>query len=188
MVRRCLRRTVQWEMLSHFVLLISVVLLSRAKPALPFSVRSSFATFSTRASWCNSRDDGSTLQAFDNLLVPYFLGGDVRSRNTIIMHSYKDDDVDYKVDSSMSEKRENDLLMEAKEGAPSEFTVMKELLGINVFTYVLAAACIFFLGMNAILGPGWLGQTIGLKGTGTFTEVSDSLPGNIDLSGKENLL
>mmetsp|Transcript_54091 Transcript_54091/g.161932 ORF Transcript_54091/g.161932 Transcript_54091/m.161932 type:complete len:80 (+) Transcript_54091:588-827(+) len=63
-----------------------------------------------------------------------------------------------------------------------------KILGINVFTYILAAACLFFLGMNAILGPGWLGQSIGLKGTGTFTEVSDSLPGVIDLSGNENLL
>lgn len=42
--------------------------------------------------------------------------------------------------------------------------------------------------MNAILGPGWLGQVAGIQGTGSFTEVSDALPGNIDLNNPENLL
>lgn len=73
-------------------------------------------------------------------------------------------------------------------GAPSQMTVMKELLGINVFTYVLAAACIFFLSLNFVLGPGWLGQVAGIPGTGTFTEVSDTLPQSINLSNPENLL
>lgn len=63
-----------------------------------------------------------------------------------------------------------------------------QLLGINIFTYILGAACVFFLSMNAILGPGWLGQVAGIQGTGSFTEVSDALPGNIDLNNPENLL
>ena len=65
---------------------------------------------------------------------------------------------------------------------------MMQLLGINIFTYILGAACIFFLSMNAILGPGWLGQVAGIQGTGSFTDVSDSLPGNVDLNNPENLL
>lgn len=63
-----------------------------------------------------------------------------------------------------------------------------KLLGISIFTYILAAAIVFFLSMNAILGPGWLGQVSGIPGTGTFTEVSDSLPNNMDLNNPENLL
>ena len=63
-----------------------------------------------------------------------------------------------------------------------------KLLGINVFTYVLAGLIAFFLSMNLILGPGWLGQSMGLEGTGTFTQISDSLPATVDLSGTENLL
>jgi hypothetical protein len=42
--------------------------------------------------------------------------------------------------------------------------------------------------MNLLLGPGWLGQLIGLEGTGTFTQVSDSLPDTVDLSLPDNLL
>lgn len=63
-----------------------------------------------------------------------------------------------------------------------------QLLGINVFTYILAAAIAFFLSMNIILGPGWLGSSIGIKGTGTFTETSESLPELVDLSKPEYLL
>mmetsp|Transcript_33406 Transcript_33406/g.73664 ORF Transcript_33406/g.73664 Transcript_33406/m.73664 type:complete len:91 (-) Transcript_33406:134-406(-) len=63
-----------------------------------------------------------------------------------------------------------------------------QLLGINVFTYILGAAIVFFLTMNAVLGPGWLGQVTGVPGTGTFTEVSESLPNNMDLNNPENLL
>jgi len=77
---------------------------------------------------------------------------------------------------------------EVEASAPSELTVMKELLGINVFTYILGAAIVFFLTMNAVLGPGWLGQVTGVPGTGTFTEVSESLPNNMDLNNPENLL
>lgn len=58
----------------------------------------------------------------------------------------------------------------------------QQLLGINIFTYILAAAIAFFLSMNAIFGEGWLGSTIGLQGTGTFTERSEKLPNVVDLS------
>lgn len=79
-------------------------------------------------------------------------------------------------------------LEEAQEGAPDEFVIMKELLGINIFTYILAGLIALFLSLNILLGPGWLGQSMGLEGTGTFTEVSDSLPKTVDLSASENLL
>jgi hypothetical protein len=65
--------------------------------------------------------------------------------------------------------------------------VMK-LLGINLFTYILAAAIAFFLSMNLILGPGWLGNSIGIDRTGTFQEVSDSLPDTLDLSKNDFLI
>lgn len=68
------------------------------------------------------------------------------------------------------------------------FTSITQLLGINVFTYVLAIAIAFFLSMNVLLGPGWLGNTIGLPGTGTFTETSESLPDTFDLSEDAYLL
>eukprot|EP00977_Amphora_coffeiformis_P012820 scaffold3240_cov187-Amphora_coffeaeformis.AAC.15 len=67
-------------------------------------------------------------------------------------------------------------------GKPSEWAVMKELLGINIFTYILAAAITFFLSMNVIFGQGWLGSAIGIQGTGTFTERSETLPNVVDLS------
>lgn len=66
--------------------------------------------------------------------------------------------------------------------------VFQQLLGINGFTYLLAGLIIMFLSLNAFLGPGWLGQLMGVEGTGTFTQVSDSLPGTIDLNSSENLL
>jgi hypothetical protein len=55
-------------------------------------------------------------------------------------------------------------------------------LGINIFTYILAALIAFFLTMNAIFGQGWLGNVVGIPGTGTFTERSDKLPTIVDLS------
>jgi hypothetical protein len=58
-------------------------------------------------------------------------------------------------------------------------------LGINVFTYILAVAIAFFLSMNAFLGPGWLGNSIGIQGTGTFTERSEALPNIVDLSDEK---
>jgi hypothetical protein len=63
-----------------------------------------------------------------------------------------------------------------------------QLLGINIFTYLIATAIVFFLSMNFVLGPGWLGNTIGLQGTGTYSEISDSLPDTIDLSNNDYLL
>lgn len=64
----------------------------------------------------------------------------------------------------------------------SLFFATLQLLGINIFTYILAAAIVVFLSLNYALGPGWLGNAIGVQGTGTFDEVSDSLPSTIDLS------
>ena len=63
-----------------------------------------------------------------------------------------------------------------------------KLLGINIFTYILAAFIVFFLSMNAGFGPGWLGQSLGWEDVGTFTKVSDSLPLNVDVSGPDYLL
>jgi hypothetical protein len=54
-----------------------------------------------------------------------------------------------------------------------------------VLTYVLAAAIAFFFGMNVFLGPGWLGSVIGVAGTGSFNQVSDSLPDVVDLSSPD---
>ena len=39
--------------------------------------------------------------------------------------------------------------------------------------------------MNIWLGPGWLGNVIGIQGTGTFTEISDSIPDTIDLGNPD---
>lgn len=57
-----------------------------------------------------------------------------------------------------------------------------QLLGINIFTYILAAAIAFFFSMNVIFGQGWLGNTMGIQGTGTFTERSENLPNVVDLN------
>eukprot|EP00579_Thalassiosira_antarctica_P006307 CAMPEP_0201878774 /NCGR_PEP_ID=MMETSP0902-20130614/9848_1 /ASSEMBLY_ACC=CAM_ASM_000551 /TAXON_ID=420261 /ORGANISM="Thalassiosira antarctica, Strain CCMP982" /LENGTH=178 /DNA_ID=CAMNT_0048406467 /DNA_START=90 /DNA_END=626 /DNA_ORIENTATION=- len=73
-------------------------------------------------------------------------------------------------------------------GAPTRWMVMKNLLGINIFTYILAAFIIFFLSMNFASGPGWLGQSLGWEDVGTFTRVSDSLPLDVDVSGSQYLL
>ena len=51
----------------------------------------------------------------------------------------------------------------------------------------MASAIAFFLGMNVLLGPGWLGSTIGIPGTGTFNEQSASIPNTVDLSESEYL-
>ncbi len=60
-----------------------------------------------------------------------------------------------------------------------------QLLGINAFTVILAALIVFFLSMNVVLGPGWLGSQLGIPGTGSIQEVSPSLPGSIDLNKPE---
>jgi len=70
-------------------------------------------------------------------------------------------------------------------GEPSQMWVMKELLGINIFTYLLGGLIVLFLSLNFFLGPGWLGQSMGIQGVGTFEEVSKSLPDTVDLSRPE---
>lgn len=83
----------------------------------------------------------------------------------------------------------DELWDEMEEIKPSELSILKELLGINIFTFILAGLIIIMLSLNAILGPGWLGQQIfGLENTGTFTETSNSLPAVMDLDGADNLL
>ncbi|KAL7550239.1 hypothetical protein ACHAWF_013479 [Thalassiosira exigua] len=77
---------------------------------------------------------------------------------------------------------------EIEGGAPNQWMVMKNLLGINIFTYILGVFIIIFLSMNAFYGPGWLGQSLGWEGVGTFTKVSDSLPLNVDVSRPDYLL
>jgi len=102
----------------------------------------------------------------------------------------KDDDMfneeggQFMNESEMSDE----MLLQMRENAPSEWDIMKDLLGINIFTYILAALIIIFLSGNILLGPGWLGQKIGLEGTGTFTQISPSLPDSIDLSQSDFLL
>lgn len=61
-----------------------------------------------------------------------------------------------------------------------------QILGINVFTYILAALIAFFLGANLLLGPGWLGSLVGVQGAGQFTEISDSIPDAINLGDGVN--
>jgi len=79
-------------------------------------------------------------------------------------------------------------MQQIMDGAPPKSVVIQQLMGINVFTYILAALIVFFLGGNQLLGPGWLGQIMGLEGTGTFTEVSPSLPLAVPLNNPENFL
>lgn len=88
------------------------------------------------------------------------------------------------IDSEISDGTWDDI----EGGAPSRWMVMKNLLGINIFTYVLGAFIIFFLSMNAAFGPGWLGQSLGWEDVGTFTKVSDSLPLSVDVSRPDYLL
>ena len=63
-----------------------------------------------------------------------------------------------------------------------------QLLGVNIFTYILAFLILLFGGLNIVLGPGWLGGSLGIEGTGNFEEVSPSLPNAVDLSKDEFLL
>ena len=70
----------------------------------------------------------------------------------------------------------------------SRFSLLLKLLkilGINIFTYILGALIVFFLSMNTVVGPGWLGQMMGMPGVGAFSEVSQSYPDTIDLSSPE---
>jgi hypothetical protein len=42
--------------------------------------------------------------------------------------------------------------------------------------------------MNVVLGPGWLGSSIGIQRTGQFTETSPSLPDTLDLGSSKDYL
>ena len=64
----------------------------------------------------------------------------------------------------------------------------QQLMGFNIFTLVLGVLIIVLLGLNQTLGPGWLGQSLGMKGVGSFTEYPESLPATVDLSGPDFLL
>eukprot|EP00565_Helicotheca_tamesis_P000745 CAMPEP_0185732216 /NCGR_PEP_ID=MMETSP1171-20130828/15381_1 /TAXON_ID=374046 /ORGANISM="Helicotheca tamensis, Strain CCMP826" /LENGTH=195 /DNA_ID=CAMNT_0028401649 /DNA_START=23 /DNA_END=610 /DNA_ORIENTATION=+ len=108
--------------------------------------------------------------------------------NIISTASVDDNEPNIQIIRGTGEEITDELWDDIEGGAPSQWEVLKQLLGINIFTYILAAAIAIMLSLNAILGPGWLGQMMGLEGTGTFTDVSDSLPGNIDLNQPENLL
>ncbi len=103
------------------------------------------------------------------------------------MYNYSKDD-NYIQENDDDDEIPDNIMKQLEEDQPSELTIMKELLGINGITYVLVGLIVFFLTMNSFLGPGWLGQMMGLEGTGTFTETSSSLPGEVDLSQPENLL
>jgi len=75
------------------------------------------------------------------------------------------------------------MMEQARIHAPDTWTIARQLLGINIFTYILGGFILFFLFMNTILGPGWLGQQMGFQGTGSLPDtVSDHLPLSIDLS------
>jgi len=77
---------------------------------------------------------------------------------------------------------------ELETGGPSRWVVLKNLLGVNIFTYILAMLIFFFISMNAAFGPGWLGQSMGWENVGEFTKISDSLPLNVDVSRSDYLL
>jgi len=87
--------------------------------------------------------------------------------------------------SNFGNEIDDDDLEEIEMGQPPEWMVMQQLLGINAFTVILAALIVFFLSMNVVLGPGWLGSQLGIPGTGSIQEVSPSLPGSIDLNKPE---
>jgi hypothetical protein len=94
------------------------------------------------------------------------------------------DNGDDKQDDDISEA----MFEQLEEGNPPLGMILTQLLGINIFTYILAGAIVIMLTLNAVLGPGWLGQGLGIPGTGTYTNVSDSLPSQMNLNSPENLL
>jgi len=98
------------------------------------------------------------------------------------------DEPQFIIRGSPDDELSDQMWEDIQAGAPPKWLILKELLGINAFTYVLAGLIVVFLSLNAFLGPGWLGQSIGLSGTGTFTDVSPSFPDTIDLSGADYLL
>jgi len=121
-----------------------------------------------------------------------FLNGNAQEKNKfdrINFHMAEEDKAENTIETDEdSYEISNEIWEEIEEGSPSKWMIMKELLGINVFTYILAGAIAIVLSLNAILGPGWLGQKMGLPGTGTYTEVSRSIPQNYDLNKPDNLL
>jgi len=78
----------------------------------------------------------------------------------------------------------DEIWEEIDSGEPPKWMVLKELMGINIFTYILAALIVISFSLNVLLGPGWLGQAIGMKGVGTFT-APDPV---VDLSNSDYLL
>lgn len=82
----------------------------------------------------------------------------------------------------------DEMWAELEDSAPPFAVILSKLLGINIFTYILASLIVIFMSLNYALGPGWLGQKIGIPGTGTFTEYSQSVPGPMDLNNADNLL
>ncbi|VEU33416.1 unnamed protein product [Pseudo-nitzschia multistriata] len=92
-----------------------------------------------------------------------------------------------KEDIDFNDELDDEKFNEVVSEQPIEFEwrVLQQMLGINIFTVILAALIVFFLSMNIILGPGWLGSTIGIPGTGNIQEVSPTLPGSLDLNRPE---
>ena len=70
-------------------------------------------------------------------------------------------------------------LSEIEKNAPSELTVMKQLLGINVFTLFLSVAIVIFISLNSFLGPGWL------AGNNDLQSFGEGVPGKILDLGQE---
>lgn len=115
--------------------------------------------------------------------------GELRSKLIVFSQpNFQEESNDMELVDLEDYEMSDEMLSDIDSYSPGNWEVMKQLMGINIFTYILAALIVIFLSLNTILGPGWLGQTMGIQGTGTFTEISDSLPDNIDLSSPENLL
>jgi len=108
----------------------------------------------------------------------------IRSRSYSALFNSDDDSQD-----KDDEEEYNSMMEQARLNAPDSWTVTKQLLGVNVFTFILAGLIVFFLSMNLILGPGWLGQQLGVEGTGNLGNVvSEKLPLSMDLSQSPYLL
>jgi len=125
----------------------------------------------------NGKDSGNSFKS-DSVQKLLNFDQDSNIEDNVLEYSYFDGE-------SETEGIDDATMEEIIQGQPSEWNIMKELLGINIFTFILAALIVFFLSLNYILGPGWLGSTIGIPGTGAFQEVSPSIPGTIDLNKPE---
>jgi len=53
-----------------------------------------------------------------------------------------------------------ELLREVEENRPSNFRVISDVMGFNLFTYVLAALIVVSAGANVVLGNGWLSDAL----------------------------